>query len=309
MSYRIESPNHWPITIPDATTTSDGVMSAADKAKLDGMGGIVTGVGAPVSYPIFLSTQTSFGASSFVATPSLSFGPYGLSAQATNPFVAGNLIIVAVRSRNSTAAATCSDTLGTVYTLAASANSGVGTNMAVFYGVAPSTGGATVTVAGVAASGRDNVTCYQVKNTTGVLNAVSSATSSFSTVLNVATPNSYVVGLISAYVQPAASLVATPGPSMSLIFAGPAGTVSFGAALDTTLYEYGQIAPVGPFNVSYSRTGAGAPTGDTLVALAFDSAPVVPSPGVDGDYYVDTYSRLMFGPRTAGAYSLVPILS
>lgn len=35
MSYKIESPSHWPITIPNATPTSDGVMSAADKAKLD----------------------------------------------------------------------------------------------------------------------------------------------------------------------------------------------------------------------------------------------------------------------------------
>lgn len=37
MSFKIESPSHWPITIPNATSTSDGVMSAADKAKIDGL--------------------------------------------------------------------------------------------------------------------------------------------------------------------------------------------------------------------------------------------------------------------------------
>lgn len=37
MSFKIESPSHWPITIPNATPTSDGVMSAADKAKLDSL--------------------------------------------------------------------------------------------------------------------------------------------------------------------------------------------------------------------------------------------------------------------------------
>lgn len=35
MSFKIDTLYHFPIVIPDATNTSDGVMTAADKAKLD----------------------------------------------------------------------------------------------------------------------------------------------------------------------------------------------------------------------------------------------------------------------------------
>lgn len=38
MSYRTDSPNQYPIVIPTATATSDGVMSAAQAAKLDAVG-------------------------------------------------------------------------------------------------------------------------------------------------------------------------------------------------------------------------------------------------------------------------------
>lgn len=38
MSFRIDTTQHWPIIIPDASSTTDGLMSAADKAKLDTLG-------------------------------------------------------------------------------------------------------------------------------------------------------------------------------------------------------------------------------------------------------------------------------
>lgn len=37
MSFRIETTTKWPIVIPDVTETSDGLMTAADKIKLDGL--------------------------------------------------------------------------------------------------------------------------------------------------------------------------------------------------------------------------------------------------------------------------------
>lgn len=38
MGYKIRDPYSWPIVIPDATPTADGVMNAADKTKLDSLG-------------------------------------------------------------------------------------------------------------------------------------------------------------------------------------------------------------------------------------------------------------------------------
>ena len=37
MPFRIPTYAHWPQVIPDATEISDGLMSAADKVKLDGL--------------------------------------------------------------------------------------------------------------------------------------------------------------------------------------------------------------------------------------------------------------------------------
>jgi len=37
MSFTIANTQHWPQIIPNATATSDGVMSASDKSKLDGL--------------------------------------------------------------------------------------------------------------------------------------------------------------------------------------------------------------------------------------------------------------------------------
>lgn len=42
MPYRIDITNASPIVISDATTTASGTMSAADKAKLDGLSGGIT---------------------------------------------------------------------------------------------------------------------------------------------------------------------------------------------------------------------------------------------------------------------------
>ena len=37
MSFKIETNTYWPVLIPLATESSDGLMSAADKAKLDSL--------------------------------------------------------------------------------------------------------------------------------------------------------------------------------------------------------------------------------------------------------------------------------
>ena len=74
MSYRIDSPYQWPIVIPGASVDADGVMSAADKTKLDAIGelqvynfvgrngaGTITVDGLPVGARLVLALAVNVG--------------------------------------------------------------------------------------------------------------------------------------------------------------------------------------------------------------------------------------------------------
>lgn len=71
-SVTIDGLDHWPHTIPQATDSSAGVMSAADKTKLDG---IAPGGGGAIVYPT---------SAALLATPTPAPGSAQIPAIAAN---------------------------------------------------------------------------------------------------------------------------------------------------------------------------------------------------------------------------------
>lgn len=68
MPYTIDTNTFWPIVIPDATTTTDGLMSAADKVKLDSL------PSGPITLQEIYDTSTGYETNMLVQNLQNAFG-------------------------------------------------------------------------------------------------------------------------------------------------------------------------------------------------------------------------------------------
>jgi hypothetical protein len=216
----------------------------------------------------------------------------------TSAVTAGNLLVVAFARLNSVTVSSVTDTLGTTYSLVGTIN-GQPNSLAVYAGIAPSSGANTVSVTFAASEDYNTMAVSEFSGAQAVLDGSAST----------------IYGSSSPVTQ---SVVTTlPGDLIYVAQAGyhSADTFSAGGGFtigaqansyDAICAAYRVCATATTYNPSITISGAGADNAPQ-VAVAF-KAIVTGTPGTDGNFYINTSTKKMYGPKASGAWPTTSIL-
>lgn len=223
----------------------------------------------------------------------------------TNSVTAGNLLVVFLQCENGgTTSTTPTDSLGTTYSSVIGINGTLGTNNTqvfgtVYAGIAPSSGICTVHATQGTSWNRTSVAEY--KNATTTVDSTATNTGTNNTVsVSPLVANSLVLGIVGDFVSnPGTFTTSTSSTALNM-------AVNFqGTGGDSTFYESG-IAPTGgSFTVAYSPAAAG----NIFFGIVFHPATVSATVGNDGDFYIDTTNKVLYGPRLNGVYTKIGTLT
>ena len=183
----------------------------------------------------------------------------------------------------------------TSYTLIASIPTGASQCIgAVYAGIAPSSGICTVT--GTQGSSFPRASVGEYKNATATVDGSNQGTSTNSLSVTITEANSLVLGIMAGF---SSSATFTAGTNFTSNFSANGSDASF--------YESALTSTLGSFTVACTIS-AGL-TGAIFFAIIFKPATVIASAGQDGDFYIDTVNKKLYGPRTAGTYSIIGTLT
>lgn len=251
------------------------------------------GVGAPpnvgIAYPAALVQNT-------VATDSMAtFG---------SAVTAGNLLIVACLGYSVNSFGPPTDSIGTPYALLGRTpypTGGAEAEALVFGGIAPSSGANTVTWPYFAALQRAT-SLLEFSGVTAAVDGVASSILASSGTLITTQVGDILLAIDFLNGYNGWPAVFTPGVGFSLV-----NVVTPTSANSGTVYpsaaEWMQTTYVGAVTVAMSFTGnTGA--GQAFVALALKSSSASTGIGADGDFYLDTATGKLYGPRFEGSWSL-----
>ena len=249
------------------------------KTDVTQVGVLHAGSGNPNTFPSFVQGANAGGNGSLV------------NVTTTSAVTAGNLLVVFLQCENSgTTGVTPTDSIGTSYSSVVSVPTGasqvVGT---VYAGIAPSSG--IVTVHATQGTSFNRTSIGEYKNATTTVDSTNTTTGATNNV-NV-TPlvaNSLVLGIVGDF---SSGATFTAGANMTANFSGNGN--------DSTFYESATPSSSGTFNVAYSTAVAG----NILLAAVFHPAIAPATVGNDGDYYIDTTNRVLYGPRLSGFYARI----
>jgi len=253
------------------------------KTDLTTTGVMHSGSGNPNTTPSFVQGVNAGGNGSLVKPTT--------AASVT----AGNLLVVFQQCENSgTTGTPPTDNIGTSYASVVSVPTGssqvVGT---VYAGVAPSS--AIVTVNPTQGTSFNRTSIGEYKNATTTVDSTNTVVGATNNVnVSPTAANSLVLGIVGDF-SSSATFVA--GANMTANFSGNGN--------DSTFYESAVPSAAGTFNVAYTT----AVSGNILLAAVFHPATVAATVGNDGDFYIDTTNRVLYGPRAAGFYPRIGSLS
>jgi hypothetical protein len=224
----------------------------------------------------------------------------GLTVTADGAVSAGNLIVVLIQTESAIASIgsiTVTDNLSTptVYTAVPGASSigNPGVNAIAFKGVPTVSGVPTISGNQGASFPRTSFAEFTNTGTTvDVANAGYAATSLSITTSN---PLELVVGLVAAFHS---AITFTAG--------APLVSVVVGTGSDASFIEAGTATGAGAQSFSYSAT---ATDNAPFFVVAFTPDGSFTPIGQDGDGYIDTASKKVYGPRTSGVYPLIGSLT
>lgn len=264
-----------------AIITQIVTSGALAQFKLDTSIGVMrAGSGDPSQLPSFVQGKSASG-----------------KVVTTNSSVtAGNLLVVHTSCENSgSVGSTPTDNLLTPYTLISSIPTGASQCIgAVYAGIAPTSGICTVT--GTQGNSFPRTSVGEYKNAINTVDSSNQATSSSSLSVTISNANSLVLGIMAGF------------SSSATFTAGTNFTANFTAnGSDSTFYESALTSTLGSFTVSCTIS-AGL-TGSIFFGIVFRPATIVPTVGQDGDFYIDTTNKKLYGPRTSGTYPLIGTLT
>lgn len=221
----------------------------------------------------------------------------GTTVTTTQAVTAGNLLVVFVQCEVSSPNPSApTDSINTSYSLVNNNTvAGSKVNGAVYAGIAPAS--AIVTVTGHQAGSFTRTSIAEYKNANATVDStalVEGATSNVNVSPLVA--NSLILGIVGDFSSNPGTF--TAGTNMAVNFQG--------SGSDSTFYESGISSSGGTFNVAY---GGSVIAGNVLFGIAFHPSPPAASVGNDGDFYIDTTNKRLYGPRTNGNYTLIGTLT
>lgn len=256
------------------------------KTDVTTVGVLHAGTGNPNTFPSFVQGNNASGT----------------SVSTTASVTAGNLLVVFVQNETNNAnPSPPTDSISTSYTLVNSnTNQTSQVSGAIYAGIAPTS--AIVTVTGHQAGTFSRTSIGEYKNTLATVDNttfVLGATSTLSIVPTVA--NDLILGIVGDFSSSPGTFT-TAGSTTSLnMVANFQGTGS-----DSTFYESGVSPSSGTFTVGYSP----AISGNVFFGVAFKPNTSVPaSVGNDGDFFIDTLNKVLYGPRLNGAYPKIGTLN
>jgi hypothetical protein len=258
------------------------ILTAAGLAqfKLDTSVGVMrAGSGDPNSTPSFVQGKNIAG--KVVTT--------------TAAVTAGNLLVVFVQTEASASlGSTPTDNLLTSYSLIASIPTG-GTQVfgAVYAGIAPTSGICTVTGTQGTSFARTSVGEY--KNANATVDNFNSGTAVATLNVTISEANSLVVVVVGDF---SSSSTFTPGANFTSDFSANGA--------DSAYYEHAVTSAIGTFAAAYTSTHGTA--GNIEFAIVFHPTGTT-TVGQDGDFYIDSTNKKLYGPRTSGVYPLIGTLT
>lgn len=224
----------------------------------------------------------------------------GTTATLPNAVKAGAVILVMVQTESGIAtsgAVTVTDNRGSTYTVVATSIAhGTSADAMVLIGTATSDGSLTISTTGLGASFPRVTACqlYNIGTTPDNVSVVYQPGPITGNVTNT-TPNAAIIGL-----------VATSHSSVSWVPGAGYTTVASGSGSDSSHIEYKTVSSAGS-NVVDAAIGQTS-VGLTLFAIAFPGLGGR-APGNDGDFFYDSTSKKLYGPRVGGVYPLAGTLT
>jgi len=213
----------------------------------------------------------------------------GQSVTLSSNVASGNLIVVMIQTEgamSSPPSETVTDTRGTTYTrIGYNVSSSV--KCAVYTGLAGGSGSCTIT--GNQNSSYARITAAEFLHSNATLDTITSGVAVSSLSITLANAGELVIGVTGNFHS---STTFSPGSGMS--------TAAFGGGNDSSYMEQGIGFAAGAQTVTYGYSGA--IDGSPYFLLAFQPPAGYVSPGNDGDYYIDTVGRKLWGPRTNRVY-------
>lgn len=263
------------------TVTQIMTAGAIAQLKVDStqIGILRSGSGDPNTTPSFVQGKNSSG----------------LTVVTTSSVTAGNLLVVFTQTETSAGQGTVpTDSIGTSYSLISQiATGGSQVFGTVYAGIAQLSGIVTVTGHQSATFARTSIGEY--KNVNATVDNSNSGTAINTLNVTISELNSLVVGIVGDF------------SSSSTFTAGSNFTSDFSAnGSDSTFYEHAVTSSIGTFASAYTSTHGTA--GNIFFGIVFHPTGVV-SPGNDGDFYIDTTNKKLYGPRTSGVYTLIGTLT
>ncbi len=218
----------------------------------------------------------------------------GLSVTTSFAVTAGNLIVVLAQTESAIASigsVTVTDNLSTptVYTAVEASIGNPGVNAIVFIGVPTVSGIATIT--GNQGSSFPRMSMGEFSGTSSTVDVKNVGYAVTTLPLTTTDPLELVVGLVASFHS---TETFTPG--------APLQTVVSGGGADSSFIMAGTAVSAGAQNFTYSATSTDN-TPFFVVAFLPDGSftPI----GQDGDGYIDTAAKEVYGPRTSGLYPLI----
>jgi hypothetical protein len=216
----------------------------------------------------------------------------GVAVTSPAPVTAGDLLVVLLQCEADITGATVSDTLGTTYTKVREITSHPLTAQ-VWAGVAPTSGACTIT--GTQNANWARTTFAEYAGATATIEGSDAVYGGVGPLTVVAgEPGALIVGAVASYHS---SVGYTPASGFEVD--------ATATDADSSLLEHHVATAAGAVAVTY---GTSAPDDAPFFAVAIAPS-AVSSVGVDGDWYLDLTSKILYGPRTNGVYQRVGALS
>lgn len=254
-------------TFATGVSASGNATGCAVPAGTGAAGVLLSGSANPGT-PILTIVQSKAGSSD------------GNALAYTSSVTAGNLLVAVLGSKSGPGTFAVSDTLGNLWTEIGF----ISTHMQVWATVTASSGANTVTWTG--SSGNPNTAITEISGlsiTTDSTQFTSPSPGAITTTV------AYDLILTGAYSQTDSGSLTTSGSTIVLVTANNYGTIGIG---------YQIVPTVSTVTASLSMPGTGY-----FGSVAFKATPVS-SPGNNGDWWLNTTTGVLWGPKTGGVWSL-----
>jgi hypothetical protein len=219
----------------------------------------------------------------------------GLTVTTSRSVTAGNVLVVLAQTESaisSVGSVTVTDTIGTTYTAVANSIGNSGVNGILYAGIAPSSGSVTITGNQVALYAR--MTVSEFNNVSATVDGSAAVYSASTTNVTATSTNSIILGAVGSFHS---ASTFTPGTGFL--------SATSGNGSDASFMEYNLSPIVGTNAVGYTSTTS--TSNDILLAAVLHYSPFV-TVGNDGDFYIDTLNKEVYGPRTTGVYPYLSAL-